>query len=214
VRFDRLVAAAATGAGWTFTQSGVEWTVGLAVVLGGWIAIRVTIDLAESRGGLAAMLVGLGCYLAVVVDMCIGGNMTCPTWVDVIASTAPLTGHVFLFAAFLLYARYVVLDVQGLIDHQPARFAAIRAASNAGESVDAAPRLAESTTSDIDAGWDAQPSLSTNESREATSGQVRWVDGSQGDVRIDEGDDDSPSRKLSNSQRKKFRKQKSRRYAA
>lgn len=215
VHVDRLLAAAASSAGWSFTSSGVEWRIVPAMLLGCWVALRITVDLTESRGGLFTMACGLFCY-AVGVGALVGSSVGIAPWAVDLLSAAPLVGHTLVFAAILLYARYVVLDVQGLIDHEPERRAAIRAANApAIELAEAAVGDNANQSENDDRNSDSRPATTKPvRSEDAAPDSDRWVDGSESIGSSGEDDDFASTRKLSKAQRKKLRKQKMQRRAA
>jgi hypothetical protein len=124
----------------------------------------------------------------------------------IVASSAVLTGHTLALAATLLYARYVVLDVQGLIAH-PAKEAPDANASAVEQRAKSDAIVGADKLSDRHA-----PATLPIDSRSRRKSAGRadddhddaWTDGSEpDDGRYDEG---SQSRqKLSKADRKRLR---------
>jgi hypothetical protein len=110
---------------------------------------------------------------------------------DALTRVSPLAGHTIALTSLLLFGRYVVLDVQGLIEHKPRAASPIikkkeaESASKRPATLPAARPSAElkAVTSDAESRHDR-----------------RWAD--------DDGDDEQePTRKLSKAERKRLRKQ-------
>ncbi len=113
------MAVAATG--WSLTASGAEWWLAPLALVGGWIGVRLVLELAESRGALTMFAVAAGWYLLAAAGSLGWSPAWLGVWSEALASSAAVVGHAFALAGMMAFARYVVLDVQGLIDHNPRR---------------------------------------------------------------------------------------------
>lgn len=111
--------AAVAATGWSLTAGGAEWWLAPLALVGGWIGIRLLLEIKESRPTLALLLTGLACYAAATVAVLGLAPTAVAEWVGVATQALPLIGATFALAAAMVFARYVVLDVQGLIEHAP-----------------------------------------------------------------------------------------------
>src|SRR5690606_26231437 len=119
---------------------------------------------------------------------------------------ARLLGHWALFVGVVAYARYVILDAQGLI---PAR--AVRGASHSGDAAGLSRTVSDESTTGTYAGAGSDDELS-----ERSSSETEWIDGSRPEPKAYDSDDDGydGGRKLSKADRKRLRKLKDQQRAA
>ncbi len=155
------------------------WLVPTALI-GGWVLARLIRNAAECRTALMMFTLSALSFTAATAGAAGWSPMNSPLWADTLTRSLPLVGCLCVLAGTLLTARYVVLDVQGLIEHEfeSANPAAVVAKSAARNSVS------------------SSGSLSADEDQEVT-----WTDGSEPDN--DYSDDDRP---LSKAERKRLRK--------
>lgn len=106
--------------GWSLTTGAAEWWIAPLALMGGWIAVGAALELRESRSSLAAAALALVAYVAAAVGA-LGLAPAPDAWGDSLTRLAPLVGHMFALTGVALFARYVILDVQGLVDHTPRR---------------------------------------------------------------------------------------------
>lgn len=158
------------------------WWIVPCTVIGTWVMVRLILDAAECRSAMLMFVLS-----AVSFSLAIGCSagwspVDSAIWSETLNRSLPLGGYIFALAGTLLTARYVVLDVQGLIEHDtdPAKPSASAGASSTKSKVTGA--IAESYS----------------EAKEAVS----WIDGNEGDDEY--GDEERP---LSKSERKRLRKQ-------
>ena len=196
-----LASAAAESIGWSMTTGAAEWWLAPAALLGVWILSRLMLELAESRSALVLAIAALACY-----GVAAAGALSCnpeflADWSDSLTRSLPLIGHALVFGAVLSFARHVVLDVQGLIEHSRKPPAESRTAATAE-----AAGVDDRTTT-----REAAATLKAPEEQNggAAKPHAEWVDGSEPEER-----DERPSRKLSKAERKRLRKQKMRHRAA
>ena len=182
------LAVAATGMRMTSTAS--EWWLAPVALFGGWIFVRLMLEIGESRSALAAMLIAAGCYAAVAAGALGWSPAVLGPWAGALTDALPLVGHTIALAALMVFGRYVVLDVQGLIEHKPRP--AVREPKADRSTPAPALKLSPARTA-TDAGVSAAappPSVAAD-----------W----SGDGEYDE--DDGAGQKLSKADRKRLRKQ-------
>jgi hypothetical protein len=172
------VAVAATGM--SLTASGSEWWLAPLALIGGWIFVRLLLEVGESRTSLATLLAAAACYGVAAAGAMGWAPAALGDWSGALTGALPLVGHTMALAGLMVFARYVVLDVQGLIDHAP------RAAAPATAKESPAPAAL------------AMPSASHQQSQQSQS----WDDDAE-----DDEDEDGAGRKLSKADRKRLRKQ-------
>ncbi|MEM8946478.1 MAG: hypothetical protein AAGD11_15000 [Planctomycetota bacterium] len=177
---------------WQLLPEGAGWWLVPVTLAGGWLMIKVMIEAAECKAALALYLLASVC-LAVSGAHSAGWS---PNWAaalpEVMSRSLPLVGFTFLLVGSQLFARYVILDVQGLIEHS----------APIAEQPNEASKVGERAPSN------QQPVPSIEEDEPAT--QSSWVDGSEPETDYEE----QPTRRLSKAERKRLRKQKSRNRAA
>jgi hypothetical protein len=199
-----LARAAAAVTGWSLTTSANEWWLAPLALLAGWIGVRLVLEIAESRAalGLAALA---GMTYAVAAAAALG-------WVPAalgvsagaLAGALPLVGHTLALAAMMVFARYVVLDVQGLIEHKPRRPAASAAsAASAAKARRAAAKTAETTAATTPV---ATPAASAAAAKAASTAKPDAAASSWTDDDEDDAEENTGDRRLSKAERKRLRK--------
>jgi hypothetical protein len=180
--------AAAEVTGWSLTTSAAEWWLAPAALVGGWVGMRLLFEIAESRSSVAMTLLGGVAYAAAAAGALGWAPSALGAWSGALAGALPLVGHAVFLAAMMIFARYVVLDVQGLIEHKPraAKVKKPRAAKGPSASASATPAPA------------AKAAIAARTAVETWSGE--------GDEEEDE-DNDEGDRYMSKSDRKRLRKQ-------
>jgi hypothetical protein len=114
-----LSGAAVALTGWSLTTGGAEWWLApLAIVVVG-IGLRLVRETAESRGTLMLVTLAAACYAVAAAGSLGWSPAWLGAWSDALIVAVPMMGHAFALAAMMVFARYVVLDVQGLIEHAP-----------------------------------------------------------------------------------------------
>lgn len=178
--------------GWSVLPGSVGWWLAPAAILGGWLLVKLIVEVFECRAAVAAYCVALAAYLAAgVAHLWLPGWAL--AWQESLCRMLPMFGNLFLATGTLLFARYVVLDVQGLIEHAPSPGPARSAAASATRKSEQVSPIR------IDEAPAAQ------DGRE----EVAWTDGSDG------GEDDyEDSHSMSKADRKRLRKDKARNRAA
>jgi len=182
--------------GWNLFPGSAEWWLAPAVLLGGWLLVKLSLEVAECRSALMIYVLAMGCFVAAGATYGSWSSTWLDVWSETLGRSLPLIGFLLLLAGTLLFARYVVLDVQGLIEHRTER---------------KSPRLAAATSSAEKAGSSsANPSPRKNRPKtpeKPATPEVaasKWVDGSEPDSE----DSASGKRRLSKAERKRLRKQK------
>jgi hypothetical protein len=88
-------------------------------LVGGWIFVRLMLEIGESRTSLTMLLVAAACYGVAAAGALGWAPAALGGWSGALTEALPLVGHTIALAGLMVFARYVVLDVQGLIDHAP-----------------------------------------------------------------------------------------------
>ncbi len=184
-----IAKAAAAATGFSFTASASEWWLAPAAIVGAWIFVRLILEVAECKMALTAVLLAAVCYGAAAVGT-LGFSPSLGGWGDAVARIAPLVGHTFGLVGLMFFGRYVVLDVQGLIEH-----ASRPAAPGKPKKKKKAERIAETSESK------ATVEMKSHQSRE----EAHDADRSEEDS--DEDEDGGAVRRLSKADRKRLRKQ-------
>jgi len=199
---DLVARLAVGGAGWSLTATGAEWWLVPIVAVATWIAVRLTGELAESRSSLAAFVAAATCYAAAAAGALGWSPSVLGAWSGALTLSLPLAGHILALASLMLFARYVVLDVQGLIDHKPRASAdrqAARAEKAAAKAAAKQARQAKEAAGDSPA---TLPAARTNDRPGMSRSADRDVDHDD----QDEEDGAESVHGLSKSERKRLRK--------
>lgn len=160
------------------------WWLVPSTIMGAWVLGRLILDAAECRTALAMFVLATVSF-ATAAACSAGWSLTeASLWSDTLVRSLPLAGCLAILAGTLFTARYVVLDVQGLIEHEAVKLKA-SVAKAASRKVEESPV------------------------QESAEDDTSWTDGSEPDY--DYGDDDRP---LSKAERKRLRKQQGRYRAA
>ena len=206
-------------AGWTALRDGAAWWLVLAGLPIGWIASRALLDMRECRLAAALLVAAAINYAASVVTFLGLTPIADPQSQSLAVGATLLLGHWFLLASVVAYARFVVLDAQGLIADRR-RVATRRSEKTARIKPATAPSsvpAVKTASAGISATGNTRQAPQPAKTPADTS---RWVDGSRPErERFDSDNDDddaSPGddRKLSKSDRKRLRKLKAQGRAA
>ncbi|MEM9354386.1 MAG: hypothetical protein AAGA92_15370 [Planctomycetota bacterium] len=185
--------AGSTALGQSYLPGGAGWWLFPATLAAGWVLFRIAFDAAECRSAFAAFALS-GVLLAGAAACTVGWVPSTALLVEV-SVAAPillLGGYVMAMAGCLFYARYVVLDVQGLIEHQYV---------NVSTATTVEPE--ENTAYPIQ----TEPIAARTPKNEAPSA---WVDGTE----PEEQDSGSRPRKLSKAEKRRLRKRQANQRAA
>lgn len=203
-------AALSKATGIELMSGGAEWWLGAGVVLFGWVGLRVLLDVKESKWALATLLVAIVAGgVAIVGPMAgIGGASS-----TVVAKLAQVTCYSFVAASLVGYMRFLRADVAAgvAVKPQKSRPAEVKIAKGtAATKAKAADDQDSEIASDSQtAGRKAKPAKVADQSEPE---EARWTDGSDGYA--ENYDDEGAPRKLSKSERKRLRQQKTTRRAA
>jgi hypothetical protein len=196
----RSIAIAATG--WTLTSTGAEWWLIPLAVVGGWIAVRLVREAAEAPSVLAMALAATACWGAAAAGALGWTPAWLGAWGDALTSAVPLAGHVMALAGMMLFARYVVLDVQELIEHKPRAAKPAKVAKVKAEKAPAVAAVAAKAAAASTAAAKGKPAPAVAETWSAEEDEE------------DAEDEESTGMYLSKSERKRLRKQQQQRRAA
>jgi hypothetical protein len=196
--------------GWTALRGGAVWWL---VILGlplSWIAFRAIADVRESRLAVSFLVTSICSYLVAAAAALDAISLADPRVGSIIAGAALLAGHWIALAAVVSYARFVVLDAQGLIATQPRITGKRKTQKSVGQSkADDAQLTKADGPSTLSAVEFARRKQQLAQSAKAPVSASHWVDGSRAERDPYEDNDDDESnddRKLSKSDRKRLRK--------
>jgi hypothetical protein len=201
--------------GWTAMREGAVWWIAAGLPLA-WIFARVLLDVRECRVGGALFVGAIVCY-AIAAARFFGYGPVVEARLAPILIAAPLSiGHLLVLAGIVSYARFVVLDAQGLVTVRR-RIAAKKSVPAAAPKKSVSPSTQPKAASTLSlAAVETAKQVSFTVKRPGDSTQ--WVDGSRPERnRFDEDEDEDSSdgdRKLSKSDRKRLRKLKAQNRAA
>jgi hypothetical protein len=197
--------------GWTALRSGAAWWLLLAGLPLGWIALRVLLDVKECRLAGALTVAALTCHAAAAASYLGLISQAAPQNEALITNIGIFLGHWLSLATIVSYARFVVLDAQGLVT---VRRTATKKQTKTKQSRETKSAEGQPTVLSV-AGYTRQKP--TPAATPATPD--KWVDGSRPervsyDDDADDEDEDSGVHKLSKADRKKLRKLKAQNRAA
>jgi hypothetical protein len=99
-----------------FGSDTIWWLLPTALV-GGWITVRLIRDAAECRLALTSFVLAAICFTTAAACAAGWSPLSSQLGTESLIRNLPLSGCLLALAGTLLTARYVVLDVQGLIEH-------------------------------------------------------------------------------------------------
>jgi hypothetical protein len=189
-----LVAAVATAmTGWSLTAPAAEWWLAPAAIVAAWLGFRLLQEVSESRGTVALLATATACYGVAAAGALGWSPAALGAWSVALTTALPLVGHAFALAAVLTFARYVVLDVQELIEHKPRK----------AEKPPKAPAVLKSPVVAAVAATTSAPAAARRESAPAAHTTIL-----QPEDDVDGSEDESPDGQyLSKAERKRLRKQ-------
>lgn len=135
--------------GWHLLSNDSGWWLLPVLLIGGYVFSKLVIDAAECRTAMTVFLLAMTCFL-LASGLAAGWiPIENSLWAGTITRSLPLAGFLLSLMGCLLTARYVVLDVQGLIEHDApeSKIVVAASASNlavANESHDEAEEDSES----------------------------------------------------------------------
>jgi hypothetical protein len=206
--------------GWSALPQGAMWWLVFAGLPITWIVVRSMLDMRECRVATALLVAAVASYsvsAAAFLDLLV---IQVPRVKSLTIGASLLLGHWLVLASAVAYARFIVLDAQGLVPIRR-RATAKRAAKSESAKTTSSPSTTVAAKSAPTVLSATGYSRSTIQAAKTPADSSRWVDGSRPerdryDRDDDEEDDDSSDddRKLSKSDRKKLRKLKAQGRAA
>jgi hypothetical protein len=206
--------------GWTALRDGAVWWLVLLGLPLAWFVARTLMDVWESRLAATLLVSAVACYTAGAGSFLRLLPALQPQMESMIAGAGVMMGHWLVLAAVVTYARFVILDAQGLIVVRPriVRHNRRQAAASDGGTVERKSRSLAAAASPLAAKISPSRQTVSAPRAEPRPASTQWVDGSQPerDSYEDDGNGDLPSgdRKLNKSERKRLRKLKAQNRAA
>lgn len=202
-------------AGWSALRDGAVWWFALPGLPMSWVGIRALLDARDCRLATSLLLAAVICYAAAAITFLGVVPLANPQVQTIAVGASILMGHWFLLAGVISYARYVILDAQGLIPVRT-RVAVKRADADEMELEEleklTRPTPVAPNETRTAASHSSRP---TQQPAKSTADETRWVDGSRPERRrydSDENDDEESTasdRKFSKADRKRIRRLKS-----
>jgi hypothetical protein len=196
-------------AGWTALRDGAVWWIAISGLPAAWIGLRVMLDAKECR--LAAMfLIAAASFYAAAAASYFGFIPADePRNASLITGASILMGHWFAFASVISYARFVVLDAQGLIAVRRPAVTKQKAKQEKAKPASESKQQEKATV--LSVVEYARKKAAT----EPAADSKRWVDGTRPEREsYDNDDDEGAGSKLSKADRKRLRKLKAQNRAA
>ena len=161
---------------WQPPGDGAVWWLVPSLLVLGTIAVRLLMEINPCRSATAALLAAMLCYGATAgmrLDWPQGEHQTV-----LLQTVSQMAGHLFLFLAVSMYARYVLLEIEGLLPQREEKFdpdaldgeeegVAVEAVSSTGGSKRA-------SQSEVGSPTDLEPHSQTPRNTRQT--QVDWND--------------------------------------
>jgi hypothetical protein len=201
--------------GWTALRDGSAWWVAVAGLPLAWIGIRVMLDVKECRLAATFMCATVGCYAGSAASYFGFIPVAEQQNASLVTGATMLLGHWLCFASVVTYARFVILDAQGLI---AVRRPAPKKQSQKQEKVkqEDEKKSAESKPTVLSVVNYTRNKASQSE---AANDDDKWIDGRRPERKsyesYDEEEEDSEGgSKLSKADRKRLRKLKAQNRAA
>jgi hypothetical protein len=199
--------------GWTALRDGAVWWLAVAGLPISWIALRALIDLKECRLAATFACAAAMCYAASAAGYFGFIPAIQQQNASLVTGAATLLGHWLALASIVSYARFVILDAQGLV---VARRKGAKKPSQKPENVKPAaetkPAEAKPTVLSV-------VNYARNKaSQSAPEDDDRWIDGRRPERKSYDSDEDEEDSeggaKLSKADRKRLRKLKAQNRAA
>lgn len=195
--------------GWTAGPQGAYWWLTPMAIIFGAIGVRVLLDVRRCRMAFVTLALAHIAWAAALAVYF--GWLPIPTWATstMIVSGAAMGGHVALLTGLALYARYVLLDVEGLVPVRAPKHQEETSGATRRREISAHVKIDPPHATGSSAAHLAELKTKYQPARPVVSqGQTQWVDGSQtvDDLYDDRASSGAPKRRLSKSERKRLRK--------
>lgn len=202
--------------GWSALRDGAAWWFVLPGLPMAWVGIRALLDARDCRLASSLLLAAVISYTVAATSFLGVAPLANPQVRTIVVGASILMGHWFLLAGVISYARYVILDAQGLVPVR--KRAAVKKADADEMELDELEKLTRPTsaaTSESKTTAVSHSSRATMQPVKSAADDSRWVDGSRPERRRYESDEDDDEestgsdRKLSKADRKRIRRLKS-----
>ena len=176
---------------WNLLPQHMGWWLVPASLLGGWLLIKLIVDARECRTTLLAYGLTLICFGGAAAGNLGWAPAQLENLPGILSRALPFAANLLLLTGTLLYARYIVLDVQGLIEHRETTIVQKNPAQKPLQQT-------------------AKTEVATSTNSAETPSADKWVDGSEPEA----NGESMVSKRLSKAERKRLRKQKNQKRAA
>jgi hypothetical protein len=204
--------------GWTALRDGAVWWLAIAGAPLAWIGVRMLLDVKECRLAGVFVLGAIACYATSAISHFGVIPHSDSENASIITGATMLFGHWLLFSSVITYARFVILDAQGLVTN---RQSAARRPKSKQKETKASKQSTEATSSEGKPTVLSVVSYAREKAAQADAeDDDRWVDGRRPERKSyssfgdDEEEEDSSGSKLSKADRKRLRKLKAQNRAA
>jgi hypothetical protein len=217
---DALAQSLGHHTGWAALRAGAVWWLVIAGLPLTWIAVRTLLDVKECHVAALLLVGAAGSFLTAGASF-LGLIPAADARLETLTTgAAMLLADWLLLAAVVSYARFVVLDAQGLVPVVRMRRASKPSEPRkamADRRTEPAPPAARSKSLFEAAGLPRPKPTTPIQPAKSPASSTQWVDGSRAereDYDDDTDEDETDDRKLSKSERKRLRKLKARDRAA
>jgi hypothetical protein len=204
--------------GWTALRGDAVWWLLVGGLPMAWIVARAVFDTLECRLAAALLMAALLCYATSAASYFGFVAGLDPRIESLITGTSIVGGHWLLMLGIISFARFIILDAQGLISARPlvARKKTTRAKTESSKNA-SKPTTSAAPTVLSAVGYSRRQQSDSPQGATSRS-SPQWVDGSrpERDPYDDDGEEvsDGDDRKLTKSERKRLRKLKTQGRAA
>jgi hypothetical protein len=205
-------------AGWTALRDGAVWWLAIAGLPLAWISLRAMLDVRECRLAATFVWAAAMCYATSAASFFGLVPATEPQNASLVTGATMLLGHWLVLACVVTYARYVILDAQGLI---AARRPSSKKQTPKQEKQEKLKPATETKAAESKPTVLSVVNYARNKptQTDADKDDYKWVDGRRPERKSydsyeDEDEGDEGGSKLSKAERKRLRKLKAQNRAA
>lgn len=198
--------------GWSALPNNAAWWLMPTVLVVSWVTFLIARDFAETKTSLVFFVLACASHTTALIMSFGWLTFGLESNALLASSVLSMVGHVCLLTATMAYARFIVLDVQGLIEHTTIAVSESNSSRSMESSNDQNVDEAEYFSDDEYEEYEEVQEEPVSNHRKAKKSKKQaqeshWVDGSEPEMDEDYNDY-SGNRKPSKSELKRLRKQK------